>query len=203
MVSQDIDLKVDCVETLKELVKKNGKVMGNGILKVDSFVNHQVYPSVMMKAGKFIADYFKEEGVTKILTVESSGIVPAFATSIVMDVPLVFARKKKPVTMAETIKETAISHTKGGMVEIHISSEFISSTDRVIIVDDFLASGNTLDAMIRIVERSGAKMVGIAAIIEKTFEKGREYLSSKYDIPVLGILRIASLDHGEIVIEDW
>lgn len=203
MVHQNVDLKSDCVESLKELVQKNGKVLGNGILKVDSFVNHQIYPSVMMKAGRFIGDFFKDNGVTRILTVESSGIAPAFATSVVMDVPLVFARKKKPVTMAETIKETAPSHTKGGIVELHISSEFLNSDDRVIIVDDFLASGNTLDAMVRIVERAGAKTLGIATVIEKTFENGRDFLSNKYDFPILGLLRISSLDNDNIKIEDW
>ncbi|WP_367357491.1 xanthine phosphoribosyltransferase [Mesotoga sp.] len=179
--------------SLEEAVKSRGSVMDNGILKVDSFLNHQIDPLLMKSAGELIADFFRGFGVTKVLTAESSGIAPALMAASSLGAQLVFARKRRPITMQRYLSESAPSHTKGGIVELNISMDYLGSEDRVIIVDDFLASGKTIEALARLSNKTGASLVGFAAIIEKTFEEGRSLLE-KFGVPVLGIVRISSLD---------
>ena len=181
------------VRSIQEAIIKKGSVLGGGILKVDSFLNHQIDPRLIKTAGNLICDTFKDAEITKVLTVESSGIAPALATAECMGVPLLFARKKKPITMKRYITETAPSHTKGGTVELNVSLEFLGESDRVLIVDDFLASGQTIAALGRLVQKTGAKLCGFAAVIEKTFEEGRNLLE-EFGVPVLGLVRISSLE---------
>jgi xanthine phosphoribosyltransferase len=122
-------------------------------------------------------------------------------TALALDIPVVYARKSKPITMpAETYTQTAPSHTKGKQIELIVSPEFLSSQDRVLIVDDFLATGNTISALIRIVEDSGATLVGIGAVIEKTFEGGRKALSF-LDVPIESLAVITDMSDGRIIIE--
>jgi xanthine phosphoribosyltransferase len=179
---------------LKEKALNEGKYLGNGILKVDSFINHQIYPEMMHHVGEFTASYFEEYGITKVITIETSGIVPAYAAASCLNVPLVFTRKKKPITMKNDFSESAPSHTKGGIVTLHLSQEMIVPSDNILIVDDFLASGKTILALTKIIERSGASLAGIVIIIEKTFEGGRELLENNLSVPVIGLLRISSLN---------
>lgn len=185
-------------EEMKRMVLNEGAYLGNGILKVDKFINHQVKPQLMNEIGSFIGKYFENEGITKILTAESSGIVPAYATANYLNIPMVFARKKKPITMKETFCKTAPSHTKGGIIEIHVSREMISNSDKILIVDDFLASGKTLKALAEIVLVSGAVLCGVSAVIEKVFENGREILETEFKIPVLSVLKIGKIDSEKI-----
>jgi len=195
--------KEHCSEMLRNHTLRFGKVLENGILKVDSFLNHQIDSALMFQIGAVIAEHFRDSEITKILTVESSGIAPALATGMFLSVPVVFARKKKPITMGpDVFTGSAPSHTKGGVVNLYVSSEFLTEKDRIIIVDDFLASGKTIGALAGIVETSGARLLGIVSVIEKTFEEGREFLSSKYNVPIISLLRIASLDCGRITFED-
>ena len=186
-------------EPLKNRITEEGQNLGDGILKVDPFINHQVDPILMDACGKALADLFKEVGPTKVLTAEISGIAPALMTAKYLDVPVVYARKHKPVTMPDTVYLTvAPSHTKGRMVELIVSPEYLANGERVLIIDDFLASGATIAGLVRLAQTAGATLVGIGALIEKTFEGGRDLLSY-LDVPVEALVRIDSLDNGEII----
>jgi len=192
---------VSIPELLKEYILKEGKVLGNGILKVDSFMNRQINPALHMEIGRYFAELYIDKGITKILTLESSGIAPAFATAAALGVPMVFARKKKPITMLEFWRESAPSHTKGGVVEIYVSRDALTERDTILIVDDFLATGLSIAALARIVQLSGARLVGIAAIIEKTFEHGRDLLTSFHRIQIQSAVRITKLSESGIAFD--
>jgi len=183
---------------LQERILKDGQNLGNGILKVDSFVNHQVDPALMDTCGREFAKRFAKLGATKILTAEISGIAPALTTAIHMGLPVVYARKTKPITMPDQVYLTlAPSHTKGRMVELIVSPEYLADGEKVLIIDDFLASGQTILGLCRLAEASGSKVVGIGALIEKTFEGGREALKS-VGVPIESIATIKSMDNGKI-----
>jgi len=185
-------------EPLKKRIAEEGKNLGNGILKVDPFINHQVDPVLMDACGQELAARFKFTNPTKVLTAEISGIAPALMTAKYLNVPVVYARKHKPVTMPDTVYLTvAPSHTKGHMVELIVSPEYLANGERVLIIDDFLASGATIAGLVRLAQTAGATLVGIGALIEKTFEGGRELLSSA-GVPVEALVGISSLDDGRI-----
>jgi xanthine phosphoribosyltransferase len=190
------------VKVLEERIQRDGQILGNGILKVDSFVNHQVDSSLMDLCGKEFARLFAQLGATKVLTAEISGIAPALTTALHLGLPVVYARKTKPITMPDQVYLTlAPSHTKGRMVELIISPEFLAHGEKVLIIDDFLASGATILGLVRLAEAAGAKIVGIGALIEKTFEGGREALKP-LGVPVVSLTCIASMDDGKIVFTD-
>ena len=184
------------MKELQDRIMKDGKNLGNGILKVDGFVNHQVDPILMDACGQEFARRFASVGATKVLTAEISGIAPAVATALHMRLPVVYARKHKPITMPDQVLLTlAPSHTKGRTVELIVSPEFLAGGERVLIIDDFLASGNTILGLVRLAETAGAQIVGVGALIEKTFEGGREALKP-LDVPVEALARISSMDNG-------
>jgi xanthine phosphoribosyltransferase len=186
------------MKELVERIRREGKNLGNGILKVDSFVNHQVDPTLMDACGKEFARRFAKLGATKILTAEISGIAPALTTALHLGLPVVYARKNKPITMPDQVYLTlAPSHTKGRMVELIVSPEYLAGGEKVLIIDDFLASGATILGLIRLAEAAGAKVVGVGALIEKTFEGGRAALQP-LGIPVESLARITSLDNAGI-----
>ena len=189
------------MQALKDRILRDGKNLGGGILKVDSFVNHQVDPVLMNEAGKEFAKLFKDIGATKVLTAEISGIAPAVATGLHMGLPVVYARKRKPITMPDQVLLTlAPSHTKGRMVELIVSPEYLAGGERVLIIDDFLASAATILGLVRLAEAAGAFVVGIGALIEKTFEGGRELLKP-LGIPVISLAAIRSMEGDEITFE--
>ena len=190
------------MKLLKDRIKKQGKNLGGGILKVDGFINHQVDPVLMDACGARFAELFSEVGATKILTAEISGIAPAVFAGRHMDLPVVYARKSKPITMPDQVLLTlAPSHTKGRTVELIVSPEFLAGGEKVLIIDDFLASGNTIAGLVRLAETAGAKLVGIGALVEKIFEHGREVLSY-LGVPIHSLVSIASMDGDEIVFGD-
>src|SRR5512135_2979308 len=160
---------------LKDRIMREGKNLGNGILKVDGFINHQVDPILMDACGKELARRFKDVGATKILTAEISGIAPAVSTAYHLNLPVVYARKHKPITMPDEVYLTlSPSHTKGRLVELIISPEYLGGGERIIIIDDFLATGATILGLVRLTKTAGSKIVGIGTLIEKTFEGGRK-----------------------------
>ncbi len=163
---------------LRERIQSEGRYLGDGILKVDVFMNHQVDPLLMQGIGYEFARRFRAQHPSKILTAEISGIAPALATGMMLQVPVVFARKTKPLTLnTEPYQATAPSHTKGGEVQLMVSHEFLSPAERILIIDDFLASALTIRALAELVRQSGAQLVGIGAVIEKSFEGGRGALA--------------------------
>ena len=190
------------MQELKDKILKEGKILGNGILKVDSFINHQVDPMLMDACGREFARRFADVRATKVLTAEISGIAPALTTALHLGLQVVYARKTKPVTMPDQVYLTlAPSHTKGRMVELIISPEHLPHGERVLIIDDFLASGATILGLVRLAQTAGAEIVGIGALIEKNFEGGREALK-KIGVPVESLAVIASLDNDTITFAD-
>ncbi len=191
------------MEHLKERILSEGKNLGGGILKIDSVINHQVDATLMLEAGAEFARRFADTHPTRILTAEVSGIIPAMATAYALGLPLVYARKHKPITMQEPVfVEFAPSHTKGGEVSLMVSPEFLSAVDRVLIIDDFLATGKTIDAMARIVQDAGAVLVGVGTLVEKSFEGGRAALQG-WDVPIESLIIIDEMrDDGQIVIRE-
>lgn len=190
------------MQELKARIIKEGKVLANGILKVDSFINHQVDPMLMDACGREFARRFAGVNATKVLTAEISGIAPALTTALYLGLQVVYARKTKPVTMPDQVYLTlAPSHTKGRMVELIISPEHLQKGERVLIIDDFLASGATILGLARLAETAGAEIVGVGTLIEKNFEGGREALK-KLGVPVEALAVIASLDNDTITFAD-
>jgi len=187
------------VKELQERILKEGQVLGGGILKVDSFVNHQVDPVLMDICGKELARRFASVGATKVLTAEISGIAPALTTALHLGLPIVYARKTKPITMPDQVYLTlAPSHTKGRMVELIVSPEYLSNDEKVLIIDDFLASGATILGLARLAEAAGSHIIGVGALIEKTFEGGRAALKP-LGVQIEALACITSLDDGNIV----
>jgi xanthine phosphoribosyltransferase len=187
------------MKSLKQRILADGQNLGRGILKIDTFLNHQLDVSLMEDIGQEIARRFADSRPNRILTAEVSGIAPAvMAAKYLENIPVVYARKHKPITMQEPVfVEVAPSHTKGGEVNLMVSPEFLSHNDRVLIVDDFLASGLTIEALAEIVRRAGATLVGIAAVVEKTFEGGREALAH-WEVPIEAMASIVNMDQGQI-----
>jgi xanthine phosphoribosyltransferase len=190
------------MESLRQRILAEGKNLGRGILKIDSFLNHQLDPQLLEAVGEEIARRFAVTSPDRILTAEVSGIVPAvMAAKALGNIPVVYARKHKPITMQEPVYlETAPSHTKGGDVLLMVSPEFLHAGERVLIVDDFLASGRTIEALAQIVQNAGATLVGIAAVVEKTFEGGREALAH-WQVPIEATAIIADMGDGKIIFE--
>jgi xanthine phosphoribosyltransferase len=152
----------------------------------------------MFEAGKEFASRFKDVGATKILTAEISGIAPAVSTGYHLNLPVVYARKHKPITMPDQVFLTlAPSHTKGRTVELIISPEYLAGGERVLIIDDFLASGATILGLVRLAQTAGAVIVGIGTLVEKVFEGGREKLAP-LNIPVESLAAITSME-GDII----
>ena len=186
------------MKELEERIQRDGQVLGGGILKVDSFVNHQVDPLLMDACGKEFAMLFASVGATKILTAEISGIAPAVTTAIHLGLPVVYARKHKPITMPDQVYLTlAPSHTKGRMVELIVSPEYLANNEKVLIIDDFLASGATILGLVRLAEASGSKVVGIGALIEKLFEGGRDALKP-VGVPIHSLACITAMEEGKL-----
>ncbi len=187
------------MQLLQQRILKDGKHLGRGILKVDGFINHQLDSQLMQAIGQEFAHCFGALQATKILTAETSGIAPALATGMALGLPVLFARKHQPLTMAPNpYRQVAESHTHGRQVELIVSPEFLLSSDRVLIVDDFLATAQTIHALVKLVEQSGAQLVGIGAVIEKAFEGGRaalEYLN----VPVCSLAVIERVEGEQII----
>ena len=190
------------MDLLSELITRDGKHLGNGVLKVDSFMNHQIDPQLMRYVGERFAKLFAVTKPTRILTAETSGIAPALAAGMALNVPILFARKHQPITMApDPYREQSSSPTHGKQVELIVSTEYLQSSDRVLIIDDFLASARTILALQRLVEQSGATLVGVGAVIEKEFQKGRELLSHLH-VPIESLAVIERFERDRIIVKD-
>jgi len=184
---------------LVERIRAEGTHMGNGIIKVDGFVNHQIDPGLTTEMGRAFAAHFAGADVSKVITAEVSGIAPALATAQALDVPLVYARKHRPITMPDGYYlAEAPSHTKGGIVQLMVSPQYLSSADRVLLIDDFLATGHTIHALVKLVQQSGATLAGIGCLIEKVFEGGREQLA-ELGVPIVSLAKI-DLDGDELIV---
>ncbi|MBD8499995.1 xanthine phosphoribosyltransferase [Paenibacillus arenosi] len=183
---------------LKDKIISEGIVLSDTVLKVDSFLNHQMDPQLMKAMGEEFAHRFAEDKITKVLTIESSGIAPALMAALTLNVPLVFARKQKSLTLREDlIVERVHSFTKQVTNDVTVSRKYLSPNDTVLIIDDFLAVGEAAQGLARITEQVGAKVAGIGIVIEKSFQTGRQTLiEAGYRVESLA--RIASLHDGSV-----
>ncbi len=187
------------MEMLRGRIEREGKNLGHGILKVDGFINHQVDPVLMYECGREFARRFAGVHATKILTAEISGIGPALMTGLHMQLPVVYARKSKPVTMPDAVYLTiAPSHTRGRMTELIVSPEYLAGGERVLIIDDFLATGATILGLVRLAQVAGAVIVGVGTLVEKIFEGGRDALKP-LGVPVESLVCIAEMPEEKII----
>ena len=181
------------MEALIERIKAEAEYIGDGIVKVDGFINHQIDPELTTKMGRAFAHRFAAAGVydvTKVVTAEVSGIAPAMATAQTLGVPMIYARKHRPITMRSGVLQAeAPSHTKGGVVQLMVSQEYLGPADRVLLIDDFLATGVTIEALVRLIHQSGATLCGIGCVIEKVYEAGRLRLES-LGVPIISLAKI-------------
>ncbi|MDP0493498.1 MAG: xanthine phosphoribosyltransferase [Fusobacterium sp. JB021] len=164
------------MKLLKEMIIEKGSVKNSALLKVDSFLNHQIDPNLMYEIGKEFKKEFEEKKVNKVLTIEASGIAIGIATAYAFEVPMVFAKKNKPSTMEGSYNTVVHSFTKDKDYNITVSKEFINKGDRILIVDDFLAMGNAVIGLKKIVEEAGAEVVGVGIVVEKGFQAGGKLL---------------------------
>lgn len=186
------------MKLLEDKIKKDGLAVNEHILKVDSFINHQIEPMLMQEMGKDIAEHFKGRGITKIATIESSGIAPALMTSVAMDVPLIILKKQPSKILNQDLYQTVVtSFTKETNYELTLSKKYISDNDHVLIVDDFLANGEAATAALRLLRMSHATIAGFAVLIEKSFQPGREKLINQ-GIEVYALARIAKMAENYI-----
>ncbi|WP_166246496.1 xanthine phosphoribosyltransferase [Paenibacillus turpanensis] len=183
---------------LKERIMKEGVVVSEHVLLLDTLLNHQIDPQLTMEMGREFARRFEGLGITKVLTVESSGIPSAFATALELGVPLVFARRKKPTGHEDTYWcERVPSFTKGFVTDIVVQKSVLSESDRVLFIDDIIANGDAARGLLRIVERSGAHLAGVGIVVEKCFQAGGSSIRER-GIRVEALVRIASLEGGTI-----
>lgn len=186
------------MELLQQKILQEGKVLSDSVLKVDSFLNHQVDPVLMKEIGKEFANRFKEVPVTKILTIESSGIAPAVMAGLYMDVPVIFARKRKSLTLTDNLLTSSVySFTKKESNEISVSNTFLKENDHVFIIDDFLANGEAAQGLIDIVKQAGASVSGIGIVIEKSFQDGGQKLRAQ-GYKVESLARVQSLANKQV-----
>lgn len=186
------------MESLKERIVNNGSALNETVLKVDSFLNHQVDAKLMYEMGTYFKEYFKNHGITRILTIESSGIAPTVMTALQMNLPMAILKKQQSkILNGEVYQTTVHSFTKVMDYELTLSKNYISSDDKILIIDDFLANGEAALGAARLVEMAGAKVAGIGIVIEKSFQVGRKKLDEKgYD--VYSLARVSKLGKGII-----
>ena len=184
------------MDLLKNKILSEGVVLSDNVLKVDKFLNHQIDPELMVEIGKEFHSRFKDTEITKVLTLESSGIAPAVMTALNFNVPAVFARKRKSLTFTDDLLSAQVfSYTKQETNMISVSNQFIQPGDNILIIDDFLANGEAAGALINIVEQAGANVSGVGIVIEKSFQSGASILKDK-NYRVESLARISSLaDH--------
>jgi len=189
------------MEQLKERILRDGTVLNNEVLRLDAILNHQVDPQLTMEMGREFSRRFAESKITKVITVESSGIPVAFATALVLDVPLVFARRKKTlIADPDVYSERVPSFTKGIVTDIMVSRQFLTPDDHVLFIDDIIANGDAARGLLKIIEKSGATLTGLGIVLEKSFQAGARTIREQ-GIKVESLVKVASLDGGTIRFE--
>ncbi|OBZ08416.1 xanthine phosphoribosyltransferase [Bacillus sp. FJAT-27264] len=186
------------MKVLEERIRQEGLILSDKVLKVDSFLNHQVDTELALAIGQEFKRIFGHLPITKILTVEASGIQFAMAAGIALGVPFIYAKKRKAVTLSEAVYSAPVhSFTRQEDYQISISQKYLGPADKVLVVDDFLATGAALVGLADIIEEAGAELLGVGCVIEKSFQEGRGLLEQR-GINVHSLARIASMAPGEI-----
>lgn len=187
------------MKLLEDKILQEGEVLGEDILKVDGFINHQVDVPLMEELGKDMAERFRGQGVTKVFTIESSGIAPAIFTARALEVPLVILKKQNAKNLGTEVWQTeVVSYTKDTSYQLTLAKNYISDADHILIVDDFLANGEAATGAVRLIRKAHATVAGIGVLIEKTFQPGREKLESQ-GVPVYAQARIRAFEGGKVV----
>ncbi|VTS14320.1 xanthine phosphoribosyltransferase [Streptococcus pseudoporcinus] len=187
------------MKLLEDRILKDGDILGEELLKVDKFLTHQVDCQLMQEIGRVFAEVYAEAGITKVVTIEASGIAPALYTAQALKVPMIFAKKHKNMTMTEGILTAEVfSFTKQVTSTVSIVSKFLSSSDRVLIIDDFLANGQAAKGLVEIIKQAGADVVGVGIVIEKSFQPGRKLLE-ELGLEVTSLVRIKKFENGQLI----
>ncbi|AXF44518.1 MULTISPECIES: xanthine phosphoribosyltransferase [Acinetobacter] len=183
---------------LEQKILSEGIVLSDEVLKVDAFLNHQIDPVMMQLIGKEFAARFKDAGITKIITIEASGIAPAIMAGLELGVPVIFARKYQSLTLKDDLYRSKVfSFTKQTESTIAISNKHISSADKALVIDDFLANGQAALGLIDLIHQAKAEVVGVGIVIEKSFQPGRDILLEK-GYRVESLARVKSLANGTV-----
>ena len=191
------------MKELQDRILKDGLVIGTDILKVNKFINHQVDPVLMADIGKEFATHFKDKAITKVVTIESSGIAPALMTAIEMGVPLVILKKQPSKTLHNDLYQTEVtSYTTEKHYELCLSKDVISENDHVLLIDDFLANGKALEGLAKLVKDSGAELIGAGVVIEKGFQPGGDFLRKQTHLESLAIVDGMDEKTGEITFRE-
>ncbi len=190
------------MKLLVDKIKSEGRIIDDGILKVDSFINHQVDSTLMEALGNDIAAHYANANITKVVTIESSGIAPALMAAKALGVPMVIMKKQPSAKLNTNLLHTQVtSFTKEINYELTVSADFISEDDHILIVDDFLANGEAATGAIRLIRMCHATVAGVSVLIEKSFQPGHEKLVSQ-GIDVYALARIKSLSANGITFLD-
>lgn len=186
------------MHALEQKILTEGIVLSDQVLKVDAFLNHQIDPVLMQQIGKEFAARFKDAGITKIITIEASGIAPAIMAGLELGVPVIFARKYQSLTLKDDLYRSKVfSFTKQTESTIAISNKHLHSTDKALVIDDFLANGQAALGLIDLIHQANAEVVGVGIVIEKSFQSGRELLLEK-GYRVESLARVLSLTDGKV-----
>lgn len=186
------------MDELAQRILKDGRVLNENVLKVDSFLNHQVDVRLIDQIGQTFFEHFRNRGINKILTVEASGISVACSVARCFHVPMVFARKNQSLVLNNDLFTAEVfSFTKQQKLQIFVRKQFIEPCDRVLLVDDFLARGEALKGLADIVKQSGATLIGAGIVIEKVFQDGGKR-AREFGLEVYSLVQIASLDKNQI-----
>ncbi len=190
------------MKLLKDRILHDGKSLEGGILKVDNFINHQMDPVLMKSIAVEFVRRFADLPINKIITIEASGIAPAIMLGYLLELPVVFVKKAKPTTMADMYVSQVHSFTKNRTYHICVSKEFLAPGDNVLFIDDFLANGNAAFGMLDLVKQSGASLLGMGFIIEKSFQEGGKRLRELSDLRIESLARIKSLEVNKVRFEE-
>jgi len=186
------------MKLLQDKIMQEGKVLSSSVLKVDSFLNHQIDPMLMKEIGHEFANRFSDQVITKILTIESSGIAPSVMLGLEIGAPVVFARKRKSLTLSDNLYSSKVhSFTKNETNEVSVSRNFLSEDDNILIVDDFLANGEAVKGLLDIAAQAGANVVGVGIVIEKGFQDGGKLLREQ-GVRVESLAIVDSLEDGKV-----
>lgn len=186
------------MKLLHDKIMQEGKVLSSSVLKVDSFLNHQIDPMLMKEIGHEFANRFSDQVITKILTIESSGIAPSVMLGLEIGAPVVFARKRKSLTLSDNLYSSKVhSFTKNETNDISVSRNFLNEDDNILIVDDFLANGEAVKGLLDIAAQAGANVVGVGIVIEKGFQDGGKLLREQ-GVRVESLAIVDSLEDGKV-----
>ncbi|MBI0120577.1 xanthine phosphoribosyltransferase [Lactobacillus sp. M0398] len=186
------------MKLLEDRIRSDGEVLPGNVLKINSFLNHQVDPELMKKVGEEFSQLFKDGGITKVLTCEASGIAPGVMTAYELHVPMVFARKKKPATLNDAVYWADVySYTKKVTNQICVEQKFLHKDDRLLIIDDFLANGEAVKGMINIANQAGAEVAGVGIVVAKTFQGGSDWIK-EHGYRLEALAEIDSLANNQV-----